>query len=146
MGVAAAHQLLLGGDPVLLGHPPVPLLPADDRGGDRQRGRGERGDRAADLPGEPGRLLAAVHDLGAEVRHVRLRMRGELQHLPEQLLLEQVLSGIVLDGSGEDGALLGPRLPAVRVDQKQFLLHSDSAHVSRPSVHVTRSSRRSVRP
>ncbi|CQR65985.1 Hypothetical Protein sle_65310 [Streptomyces leeuwenhoekii] len=126
MHMAAQDELLVDHDPVLVGHPLVTAAHPDGRG-DRQRRGGERGDGAADLPGVPRGLLTAADDLGVQTLHVRLRMRGELQHLVVEFLLEDVFLGRVLRGPGQYGGGHRPRFAGLRIDQEEFLLHSDGA-------------------
>lgn len=84
------------------------------------------------IPGVPPGLLAAADDLGVQPLHVRLRMRGELEHLLVQFLLEDVLLRVVEEGPGEYGGGQRPRLTGRGIDQEELLLHSDSAHVMPP--------------
>ncbi len=55
---------------------------------------------------------------------------------PNSSFSNTVLAGIVLGGTGEDGRRQRLRDAGVRIDQKEFLLHSDGAHVVPPLLSV----------
>ncbi len=59
-------------------------------------------------------------------------MRRELEHLVVQFLLEDVLIGVVLRDARENRGGQRLRFTGLRVDQEEFLLHSDGAHVMQP--------------
>lgn len=78
------------------------------------------------------RVLATPDDLGSQVGHRRLRVRGELHLLVVELLLEHVLPRPLLRGPRQHRGGPRLRLAGLGVDQEEFLFHSDGTHVIRP--------------